>query len=254
MTTVFVERHPAKLRSYFFLSAAVLMAALVFAGFSRTFYLRLLVPEGGRLPLSPYLYVHGAVMTAWYALFATQAFLVASGRVSLHRRIGVAGAVLAAAVVATGAYASLRMPGHFAALGAPPEVVYGLGGGIMIGNLLRLVLFAGLFIAAVWLRRRSQWHGRLMFWSFLLTLDPAFGGGGTRPLGPLIGALAGPALTHFLPLIVGFVALAAHDWLAARRVHAATWVGGVAYAVYTSPLPFMIVGTPAARAFIESLM
>lgn len=238
---------------YFFVGAAAVMAAVAFAGFSTTFYLRWLLPEQQRLPLLAYLYAHGAVMTAWYALLVVQTFLVASDRKALHRRIGVAGVVLAAAVVVTGVYASLLMPSHIAARGAPPEVVFGVGAAVVLGNLIRLALFAGMFSAAVALRRRSDWHGRLMFWSFVLTLDPALGGGGTRPLGPLLDSLGLPLLTHFLPLIVGFVGLCAHDWLARRRVHAATWVGAVVYSLYTSPLPFVIAGTPAGRAFLESL-
>jgi len=240
-------------RSYFFVGSAALMSVMVLAGFSKTFYLRLLVPEGERLPVGAYLYAHGAVMTAWYALFCVQAFLVASNRRALHRRVGVAGAVLAAAVVVTGAYASLRMPGRIAALGAPPEVLLGVGGAIVIGNLLRLACFSGLFVAAVTLRRNREWHGRLMFWSFLLTLDPALGGGGTRPLGPLIDSLVGPLLTHFLPLIVAFVGLVAHDLLTSRRIHPATWLGGVVYVLYAGPLPFIVISTQAGHAFIDSL-
>jgi hypothetical protein len=236
-------------------TAAGLMLVVVFLGFSKTFYLRALMPGEQRLPLATYLYIHGVVMTAWYLLFALQAFLIASHRTRLHRRMGVAGAVLAVAVVVTGAYASLGMPGRIAALGAPADVQLAVGLGITIGNLVRLISFAGLVATALALRRRPQWHGRLMLWSFLLTLDPAFGGGGSRPLGPMVESFIGAwfPLHYFVP-IVGFVALVAHDWSATRRIHPATLVGGIVYMLYGGPLPAMIAGTPQARVFVQSLI
>jgi len=243
-------------RGYFFFAAACVMLVVVVFGFSKTFYFRPWVSEGQRLPATAYLCLHGAVMSAWYVFFVMQTFLVASNRTALHRRMGIVGAGLAVAVVLTGAYVSLRLPGRVAALGAPPDVQISAGLILTIGGLVRLVVFSSLIAAALALRRRSAWHGRLMFWSFLLTLDPAFGGNGTRPLGPFVESYlgVGPLAQHFLIPVVGFVSLAAHDWLSAKRIRPATWIGGLIYMVYGGPLPFMIAGTEAARTFIQSLV
>jgi hypothetical protein len=241
-------------RSYFFVAAAVLLLVTIFLGFSKTFYLRALLPEGKRLPVQAYLYVHGAVMTAWYALFAAQALLVSSNRVALHRRLGTVGAVLSIAVVITGAYVAVRVPGHLAAVGAPRELVLGLGGGLAIGSLLRLVVFTGLFSSAITLRRRPEWHRRLMFWSFLVLLDPALSDAGPRPLGPILESFLSPAVLHYLVPIVGFIALAAHDWLSAKRIHPATVLGGLVYMIYGGPLAFLIANTQTAHAFVERLI
>jgi hypothetical protein len=94
--------HPASLlraRSrWFFIGAAGFLLLIVFLGFAPTFYLRPLFAPYVRLrPVPWYRYVHGALMTLWYVLFLIQASLVAGGRVRLHRRVGVAAGLTAAA-------------------------------------------------------------------------------------------------------------------------------------------------------------
>jgi len=81
--------------------AAVLLA-IVLIGFSPTFYLRAWLatedlPQGLQA-LPVYLNVHGAIVTAWFLLFFTQTVLVASQRVDIHRRLGIATAVSSKAV------------------------------------------------------------------------------------------------------------------------------------------------------------
>jgi hypothetical protein len=94
-----------------------------------------------------------------------------------------------------------------------------------------------------------------MFWSFLLTLDPALGGGGSRPLGPLIESfLEAWFPLHYLIPTVGLTALIAHDYFGARRIHSATFLGGVVYMLYAGPLPGMLAGTQMARALIQRLI
>ena len=77
---------------------AVLAAAVVFVGFSRTFYLRAWFNTA---PLSALRYAHGAVMTTWYVLFLAQAILISRHRVDIHRRLGIAAACSAAAMASS---------------------------------------------------------------------------------------------------------------------------------------------------------
>src|SRR5918997_4593907 len=76
----------------FYTGMAVAFAFTVFAGFARTYYLR---PYFGTPSLTPLLHLHGIVFTSWLALLLTQTALVAANRTRIHRRLGVAGAVLA---------------------------------------------------------------------------------------------------------------------------------------------------------------
>jgi len=78
---------------------AGLIIVLMFAGFAQTYYLKFLFPGD---PLSILLHFHGLVMTAWILLFALQVVLIASGKQSLHRRIGKWGMVLAAMALMIG--------------------------------------------------------------------------------------------------------------------------------------------------------
>ena len=57
-------RQPSPRPSYFLVAACILVIVVV--GFTRTFYLRG-VFEGDALP--GYLYLHGAVLTGWFAVF-----------------------------------------------------------------------------------------------------------------------------------------------------------------------------------------
>ena len=89
--------HNAERRFY---GLAALVAALIaFAGFARTYYLK---GAFGSPALPGLVHLHGIVMTAWIVLFAVQASLVAARRVDLHRKLGIAGAALAALVVIVG--------------------------------------------------------------------------------------------------------------------------------------------------------
>ena len=82
-----------------FLAVAILFPLIVGIGFARTYYLKT-VFNPDPLP-SLLVHVHGLLMTAWVVLFVVQIWLVRSHRVSLHRRLGVAGVVLAVAVAIT---------------------------------------------------------------------------------------------------------------------------------------------------------
>ncbi len=250
-------------RSRFFVATGAVFLLLVFAGFSATFYLKGFVtgPAGTPPPLLPYLIVHGVIMTAWYLLFLGQSVLVVSGRTGMHRQLGVAGLFLAAGVVVSGAFVSLGMPAHFLAPGGPAEFSVPLEVhqqvmpflGIVIGNLVMLAVFSGMVAAAVLLRRRSAWHGRLMSWAFLLTLGPVFGGGGFRPLGPLLAPIFG-LFPAWFPLVTAIflIAMGAHDWIRMQRIHPATLVGAFVYWA-AGALAGMVMSTEVAHTFYRSL-
>src|SRR3954452_14258854 len=83
----------------FYVGMAIAFAITVFAGFARTYFLK---AHFGSPPLGPLVHLHGAIFTTWVLFFLVQTTLVASGRTYLHRRMGIAGVVLAALVLALG--------------------------------------------------------------------------------------------------------------------------------------------------------
>lgn len=220
-------------RNLFFVAIALLMLVAVALGFGKSFYVR---PMFSDKPLPVHLVVHGATMTAWYLLFLAQASLVAVGRTDLHRRLGLAGVVLAIGVVVTGVIVNLRLVPRMEALGILSGAD-GLrqGAGFALNSLLGLALFAIVVALALLWRRRPAVHKRLMFWACVLTVGPAFAN--TRPLGQALDPLVAPHLPFFPSDLLWFAALMAYDWATLRRFHPATYVPFLVLAVV------LVVGT-----------
>src|SRR6266852_9739819 len=87
----------------FFSAMALLMLATVFVGFAHTYYLAGVF----HAPLpSLIIHLHGAVFSCWILLLVTQASLVSAGRVDIHRRLGIAGVMLACLMVILGVLAA----------------------------------------------------------------------------------------------------------------------------------------------------
>ncbi len=222
----------------FYTWGAVAAVLVVLAGFTRTFYLN---PYLAKFPLTGLQELHGAIMTTWFATFAVQARLVASGRTRIHRRVGVFGAVVAALVLIVGtttAIVGARL-GH-APPGAPPPLVF------LVVPLGDMVVFAGLVGAALLLRRKPETHKRLMLLGTLGILTAAIA---RIPIQQLqaAGLPAFFAVTDVL--VLGF---AAWDTIRNRRLHPAFgW--GAAYIVLSQVVRFAIAGTPQWRSFAEWL-
>ena len=83
----------------FYTGMAIAVVITVFAGFARTYYLR---PYFGTPSLTPLLQLHGIIFTSWLVLLLTQTSLVAANRTDIHRRLGMAGAVIAVLMVLVG--------------------------------------------------------------------------------------------------------------------------------------------------------
>ncbi|HYL34436.1 MAG TPA: hypothetical protein VEV17_00840 [Bryobacteraceae bacterium] len=145
---------------------AIGTALIIFIGFAQTYYLKFLF---GTPPLRLLLHVHGMVMTAWIALFFVQVRLIAAGRRDLHRRLGVAGAVLAGLAIVLGAAVAVSQ-GHIHLINNdpavdPPLVFLPVPVGV-------LILFGTFVAAAILLRRRADYHKRLMALACLSILLP----------------------------------------------------------------------------------
>lgn len=208
---------PGARRKRFFVCMTILMLVAVALGFGRSFYLR---PLFISKPLPGYLIVHGLTMTAWFLLFFVQATLVSIRRVDLHRKLGIAGLILAAGVVVTAIIVNLNVIPRMQANGQISRPEEGLGFALSsLSGLLPFVLLVG---SAVWLRRRPDIHKRLMFWAFVWMLGPAFTN--TRPLGEVLDPLVAPYLPFFPADLFWLFALSAYDWTTQRRIHPATYV------------------------------
>src|SRR4029077_385416 len=87
----------------FFSTMALLMLLTVFVGFAHTYYLAGVF--SAPLP-SLTIHLHGAAFSCWILLLVTQTSLVAAGRVDIHRRLGIAGFLLACLMIILGILAA----------------------------------------------------------------------------------------------------------------------------------------------------
>ena len=152
-----------------YLAASILFPLLMLVGFGRTYYLKAVF---GTPPLSSGLvHVHGILMTAWILLFIAQIRLVATKRLQLHRQLGYAAIALAVLMVVVGVPTALRA----AKYGAPsnPAGIPPLG--FLVVPLFDLLMFVGLFAAAISYRRQPAAHKRLMLLTAINFLPPALG-------------------------------------------------------------------------------
>jgi len=113
----------------FFSTMALFMLVTVFVGFARTYYLAGVFHAS--LP-SLIVHIHGAIFTAWIVLLVTQTSLVARRRVDIHRRLGIAGFLLAGLFVHVKPAAHGLMPYVIASQTVPiiaiaPMIVVGVG-------------------------------------------------------------------------------------------------------------------------------
>jgi hypothetical protein len=217
----------------FYTGMAIAALIVIVAGFSPTFFVGGLV--GGR-SFTPVVLAHGLIFSAWPLLFLLQAGLVATGRGDVHRRVGVAGALLAAAMVVSGALTAIAAARRgFSPAGGPPPLVF------MAIPLADIAVFAGLVTAAIFLRKGSPMaHKRLMLLATIALLPPAF----ARL--PFVGQLGPPGF--FALTDVFFVACVLHDRRAHGRVHAAFKWGGAAL-VLSQPLRLGLAATAAWVGF-----
>lgn len=226
----------------FYSSMAVAMALTVLIGFAPTYYLRLFtgapaVTISGA-PVSALAHLHAILFSGWVLLFIVQTALVASHRVAVHRRLGIFGALLAAAMVVVGTRAAIAA----AARGSAPPGADPLA--FLAIPLADMVLFPIFVGAALWQRRQKETHKRLMLLAYISIIAAAVARlPGLLPLGPLV--FFGLA---FVFLFLGVI----YDLLTRRRVHAVYLWGG-ALLVVSVPLRLMISGTAAWRSFAEFL-
>lgn len=175
------------------------------------------------------------------ALFVTQNGLVANGHVAVHRRLGVLGAAWSLWVLLMGAMVlAMNTATHRTLPFFTPEYIIAVDG-------LATIAFLSLTWAGIALRKRSDWHKRLMLGGTICIIAPG--------LGRIIpDAWVGLHITYVLfPLHLVFFAVAmAYDLRTRGRVHPA-YGWGLGALVAMTVLPNMIVGFPPLVALVHLL-
>lgn len=204
----------------YFVTISVVILLLSIWGFSDNLFWDIGQPSNS----DPKFIIHGLFCLAWMAVFVLQTMLVSSGKTSLHRRVGVAGFVIALGVIASTVYVFAAVWKGWANM--EPFVK---------ANRILFTSYAVSIIWAAYNRRKTEWHKRLMLVGTLFMLEPILSRVfGTAEVTVLRG-MADHQLDLYWYVVVFsiwsalFLSLFVYDWLSAKRFHpvtlaAASWI------------------------------
>ncbi len=217
------------------MGAALAMALVVVAGFSTQ-----LAMGRSSFASPPLVHAHALVFMGWITLYVTQTALATSGRQGLHRRLGWIGAGWIVLMLALGAAVTIDIvrrgqvpfffrPQHF-----------------LVFDPLTVLSFAAVTLAAITLRRRTDWHRRLHLCGTAMLIAPAFGRLLPLPLLAPLAFEAAFAATLVFPL-AGVIA----D-MRRGAVHPA-WLWGIAAIAATLLLIEAITYSPVGDALYRTV-
>lgn len=150
----------------FYFVMAVLAAAVVAYGFSRTIDEGLIHPSFV-IPLI--LYVHVALFVGWILLLIVQTGLVQARQVKLHRKLGLSSVGFGVALPIVGIWVSIVMARIEAQQGDAHA------GPFLAIPFADMLFFAVLFGLGVWYRKSAETHRRLMLMAALSLTGAGFG-------------------------------------------------------------------------------
>lgn len=234
MATAASPRGAATQGTRFFTIMAFVMAGVIVAGFS--FNLAMGRSSFG-LPL-PF-HVHGMIFMGWLGLYLAQVVTIATGNVALHRQLGKFAYLWIPAMVAAGTMIILVSA---RTSGGP---FFFARNEFLVSNLAGLLVFGGLALWALRVRRHTGWHRRLLLVAMSILTGPGLGR--LLPM-PLFIPYAWPiaiGLTFVFP-VIGMIA----DKRREGRVHPAYWWGlGIYAGVFA--LSMLLAWSPAGIAFTD---
>jgi hypothetical protein len=206
---------------------AATFVGIAVIGFAPTYWIPL---TRATLEVPPITHVHALFFYGWTLLFLRQTWLAATGEVTRHRELGVAGVALATGMLFVGLNASVTSLKRSEAAGFGDAAR-----AFSIVSVTAIVMFAVLVAIAVLNVRKPEIHKRLMLvatasvlqaavgrW-FLLFLAPA------RPAGATGLASPPPVFVTVMPgLVVDLLIVAAmiHDRRTIGSVHRVYWIAG----------------------------
>ncbi len=211
------------LRRKFYVALAILMTLTVIVGFWPSYYGPL---TQGTTQVSWILHVHGLIYMGWMGLFITQTVLAASGRIRAHRSVGSIGIGYGFAILLVGVFVSFAAPVMHVNAG---EWTIDQAAAFLPVPLGDMVLFGGLFGAAVAYRRKPEIHKRLMLLATVALLFAAV----FRLNAAGWASMPAAIFLWYVPVILGI----AYDGLRQGRVHPVYWIGAAAMSISLLKLP-----------------
>ena len=217
-----------------YLLAAIFLPLVILAGFARTYYLKELF---GTPPLSSTLvHVHGLLMSAWVLLFVLQVWFISSKRIKLHQKLGYLGVGLGILILGVGFFTAVAAA-KYGSASAPPDIPRLAFMAVPMGDLL---VFAILFGAAIYYRKKPANHKRLILLTMLNFLPPALGRMGfLQPLGPL--AFLG------IPVLLALVVFGVDLWMT-RKLNK-VFLAATLFFIAAAPMRIIVASTDTWMQF-----
>ena len=202
--------HPDRV---FYPLMCLLVLITVWLGFAKTYYAAGLVRAD--LP-NPVIHAHAVIFSLWLLTLIVQISLVSARKVKVHMAMGLWGFGLAAVMVIIGVVSGINalrrdMSPPWSGLSALTFFVVPMS---------TIALFAVIVACSYAMRRRPDYHKRLMMLANVVLLNAAIGRfpDTITPMGPMAQNLI---LFSFLVVMV------AYDLFTLRKVHRATWQGSL---------------------------
>jgi uncharacterized membrane protein YozB (DUF420 family) len=223
------------------------VVAYIWAGLLFGFVPRLATHIAQHKVYSTIAIVHSIVFSAWMALLTTQLVLVRSGNVTLHRRLGHAGVLLAPVLVIVGLMVSVHL--HHVRFGTPrwdPQFL-----SIQLADLVNFSVLVGFALA---LRGDGASHRRLMLLAVTALSNAGFSRWWSASLGHLLGeGFVSELAQDYLGDFTIVAAMLAYDLLTRGRVNRSlAW--GASLLVGVEVLAVALYSTPAWIAFSSWLL
>jgi hypothetical protein len=216
------------------------VAAIVFAGFARSYYLSHWLAPPARTPeITPLLHIHATVFTLWILLQVVQPALIAAGRPAIHRRLGWFGVALACAVWVLGNLASVEaMKVGYKGVG-DPYAFYAI-------TFFSMQAFGIIVALGISKRNDADAHKRLMLLSSAAILEAAVG---RLPLQMVVETAP---LSFYLGADLIIIAGIIYDWRSRGRVHG-VWLWGGGLLVASQILRVAIMNTGPWLGFAHAM-
>jgi hypothetical protein len=228
----------ARADRYAFVTLTTLVWVGVLSGFGTDSYNHL-KKYGLDYPLI--VHFHAVAFVGWLVLFTVQVALIRSARVDIHRRLGVAGAVLAVMMIVLGPATALVVDAaRFATTGETPE--------FLAVQFTDILAFTGLTAAALLMRGIPSAHKRLMLLGLIYISDAGFArflnGFIAEPLGEGVsGEITGLYLGSDL-LMLG---LGVYDLVTRGKLHPA-YIAGAVWTIALQCTGLVLLNNPSWKA------
>lgn len=220
----------------FFLGTAAVMVIVVIGGFLNLWL------QGVTSFSAPWpVHLHAVVFMGWVGFFTLQVILATRGPQALHRRLGWIALAYVPAILVSGTATIVRVM----QLGSTPPMW--TPGYFLVMNMMALVGFVILTVAAVAMRRRTDWHRRLMICGMAALLVTPVNRWMPVPVLFAVMSLASSLVILLFPL-AGMI----RDKRRSGRVHPA-WAWGLGALVVTGMATEVVGRSALAGAAVAAI-